>query len=38
MTRNTKMAAEGTFVPCEKGSNDPVVQRSLSIWSNVSSL
>ena len=38
MTRTAKMAAEGTFEPCEKGTNDPKVQRSLSIWSNVSSL
>jgi len=34
MTRNAKIAAEGTFEPCRwfKG------QRSLSIWSNISSL
>jgi len=38
MTRNAKMAAEDTFEPCEKRTNDPAVQRSLSIWSNVSSL
>jgi len=38
MTRNAKMAAEGTFEPCEKGTNDPTVQRSLSILFNVSSL
>jgi len=24
------MAAEGTFEPCEKGTNDPAVQRSLA--------
>ena len=36
ITRNAKMAAEGTFEPCEEGTNDPAVQRSLSIWSNVS--
>ena len=38
VTCNAKMAAEGTFEPCEKGTNDPAVQRSLSIWSNVSTL
>ena len=38
MTRDAKMVAEGTFEPCEKGDNDPAVQRSLSIWSDVSSL
>ena len=38
MTRNGKMASEGTFEPCEKGTNDPVVQRSLCIFFNVSSL
>jgi len=38
MTHNAKMASEGIFEPCEKGTNEPVVQRSLSIWSNVSSL
>jgi len=37
MTRNAQMAAEGTFEPCEKGTDDPAVQRSFSIWSNVSS-
>jgi len=37
MTRNAKMATEGTFEPCEKGTNDPAVQRSFSMWS-VSSL
>jgi len=36
VTPNAKMASEGTFEPCEKGTNDPAVQRSLSIWSNVS--
>jgi len=38
VTRDAKMVAEGTFEPCEKGVNDPAVQRSLSIWSDVSSL
>jgi len=38
MTRNAKVAAEGTLEPCKKGTNDPAVQRSFSIWSNVSSL
>jgi len=38
ITRNAKMVAEGIFEPCEKGTNDPAVQRSLSIWSNVSTL
>jgi len=32
------MASEGTFDPSEKGNNDPAVQRSLSIFFNVSSL
>jgi len=35
---NVKMASEGTFEPCEKGTNEPVVQRSLSILFDVSSL
>jgi len=38
MTSYAKMATEGIFEPCEKGTNDPAVQRSFSIWSNVSSL
>jgi len=38
MTRNAKVAVERTFEPCEKGTNYPAVQRSLRIWSNVSSL
>jgi len=29
MARNAKMAAERTCEPCEKGTNDPAVQRSL---------
>ena len=37
MTRNGKMASEGTFEPCEKETNDPAVQRSLCILFNVSS-
>jgi len=32
MARDAKMALEGTFEPCEKGTNDPAVQRSLSIF------
>jgi len=31
MTRDTKMASEGTFEPSENGTNDLAVQRSLSI-------
>ena len=38
MTRNGKMASEGTFEPCEKGSNDSVVERCFCIFFNVSSL
>ena len=38
MTRNAVMVVEGTFEPCKKGTNDPEVQRSFRIWSNVSSL
>ena len=38
MTRNAKMAVEGTFEPCKKGTNNPAVQRSLNIWSNFSTL
>jgi len=30
MTRNANLVAEGTFEPCEKGTDDPAVQRSLS--------
>jgi len=38
MTHNAKMVAEGTFEPCEKGTSDPAVQKSLTILFNVSSL
>jgi len=38
MTPDAKMASEGTFEPCENGTNDLAVQRSLSIWSNVFSI
>jgi len=38
MILNAKMASEGTFEPREKGTNDPAIQRSLSIWFNVFSL
>jgi len=31
MIRDAKMAVEGTFEPCENGTNGPAVQRSLSI-------
>jgi len=31
MTRSAVMAAEGTFEPSKKGTNDPAVQRSFSI-------
>jgi len=31
MTRDTKLALEGAFEPCENGTNDPAVQRSLSV-------
>jgi len=31
MTRDAKIASEGTFEPCENGTNDPTVQRFLSI-------
>jgi len=31
MTREAKIALEGTFEPCENGTNDQAVQRSLSI-------
>jgi len=31
MTRDAKLALEGTFEPCENGTNDPAVLRSLSI-------
>ena len=31
MTRDAKMASEGNFEPCENGTNDRAVQRSLSI-------
>ena len=31
MTRDAKMALEGTFEPCENGTNGPAVQRSLSV-------
>jgi len=30
MTHDAKMASEGTFEPCENGTNDPAVQRSLA--------
>jgi len=32
MTRDAKMMSQGTFEPCENGTNDPVVQWSLSIF------
>jgi len=38
MRRIAKMMAEGILEPCEKGTNDPEVQRSLSILLYVSSL
>jgi len=31
MTRDAKMASEGTFEPYDNGINEPAVQRSLSI-------
>jgi len=38
MTLNGKIASEGTFEPCEKGTNDPAVQRPLYIFTHVSNI
>jgi len=38
MTCDAKMGSEGNFEPCENGTNDPAVQRSLRMLLNFFSI